>query len=121
MDLPPSQPPSPSPNGGQSGRGPGGRFAKGNPGGPGNPHAAQVGKLRGELLKEMKGSDVALAIKTMREVMKNSAAKDSDRLRAAELLLERALGKPIEADLLERMEDLEQRFTEMLTREGGRR
>jgi hypothetical protein len=41
---------SPSPNASNGGRGPGGRFAKGDPGGPGNPNARRVALLRSALL-----------------------------------------------------------------------
>ncbi len=35
-----------------------GRFAKGNPGGPGNPFTRQVATLRGQLLKSVKRNDL---------------------------------------------------------------
>jgi hypothetical protein len=95
----------PSPNGGQSGRDPRGRFAKGNAGGPGNPYAAEVGKRRARLMKAIRNKDIDQAVKVMREVM--AGGKDSDRLAAAKLLLDRALGPIVEADLLERLEQLE--------------
>ena len=41
----------------------------------------------------------------MREVM--ASGKDSDRLTAAKLLLDRALGPSVEADLLARLDRLE--------------
>ena len=78
---------APSPNGGQSGRDPRGRFAKGN-GGPGNPYAAEVGKRRARLMKAIRNKDIDQAVKVMREVM--AGGKDSDRLAAAKLLLDRA-------------------------------
>ncbi len=93
---------SPSPNGRQTG----GRFAKGNAGGPGNPFAAEVGKLRARPYKAIKAKDIDAAVKVMREVMEKG--KDSDRLAAARLLLDRAMGAPVEADVLERIERLEQ-------------
>jgi hypothetical protein len=95
----------PSPNGEQTGRDTRGRFAKGNRGGPGNPFAAEVGKRRARLMKAITDRDVDQAVKVMREVMKKG--KDSDRLAAARLLLERAIGPIVEADVLERIESLE--------------
>ena len=44
----------PSPNGTQSGRDARGRFTAGNPGGPGNPFAAEVGKRRARLMKAIR-------------------------------------------------------------------
>jgi hypothetical protein len=93
----------PSTNGRQTG----GRFAKGNPGGPGNPFAARVGKYRARMYRTIKGEDIDLAIKTIRDIC-GGDGKDSDRLAAARLLLDRAIGPPIEADLIERLERLEQ-------------
>jgi hypothetical protein len=97
----------PSPNGPQTvrGRDPRGRFAKGNGGGPGNPYASEVGKRRARLIKAIRGKDVDQAVRVMRDVMANG--KDSDRLAAAKLLLDRALGPIVEADLVERLEQLE--------------
>jgi hypothetical protein len=98
----------PSTNGEQKaadGRGPNGRFAPGWKGGPGNPFAAEVGKLRARLFKAARAKDVDQALKTIREIM--SKGKDSDRLTAARLLLDRLLGPPLELDLIERIETLE--------------
>ena len=95
MNVPPST----------NGRQTGGRFAKGNPGGPGNPFAAQVGKYRARLYKAIKTKDVDAAVEVMREVM--DKGKDSDRLAAARLLLERAMGAPVELDIIQRLETLE--------------
>jgi hypothetical protein len=97
----------PSTNGGQTARDrdPCGRFAKGNGGGPGNPFAAEVGKRRAKLMKSIKAKDIDQAVKVMREVM--ASGKDSDRLAAAKLLLDRALGPIIEVDLIARLEALE--------------
>jgi hypothetical protein len=96
---------SPSTNGPQTGRDSCGRFAKGNAGGPGNPYAAEVGKRRARLMKAIRNKDIDQAVKVMREVMADG--RDSDRLTAAKLLLDRALGPIVEADLIERLEALE--------------
>ena len=96
----------PSANGRQTdGRDPRGRFAAGNRGGPGNPFAAEVGKRRARLIKAIRDKDMNQAVKVMREVMADG--KDSDRLAAAKLLLDRAIGPIVEADLIRRLEILE--------------
>ena len=91
----------PSPNG-DSGRDASGRFTAGNRGGPGNPHARRVGALRSALLDAVSDDD-------MRAVIANvvAQAKEGD-VAAAKVLFERALGKPQESDLLERLEHLEE-------------
>jgi hypothetical protein len=96
---------APSTNGGQTGRDTCGRFVKGNSGGPGNPHAAAVGKYRARLFQAIRDEDIDQAIKTIRAIM--AKGKDSDRLAAARLLLDRAIGPPVEMDLIERLEKLE--------------
>ena len=78
-----------------------GRFAPGNTCAKGNPHAAQVSRLRTALLS-------AVSERDMREVIVRlvQLAKDGD-VRAIKELLDRTLGKPQELDLLERLEQLE--------------
>jgi hypothetical protein len=93
-----------------AGRGAGGRFAKGWKGGPGNPLAAEVGRHRARLFKAARANDVDKALKTIREIMADG--KDSDRLAAARLLLDRLIGPTVEADLIERLEALEAIFRE---------
>ena len=104
-------PGTPSTNGQQTaapgGRAPGGRFAPGNAGGPGNPHAAEVGKHRARLFRAARAKDVDQALRTIREIMARSGGKDSDRLAAARLLLDRLIGPAVELDIIERMERLE--------------
>ena len=100
----------PLPNGDQSGRNEKGQFVKGCPGGPGNPNAASVGKNRARLFEIVRTSDIELAVKTMRDVMRSG--KDSDRLNAARLLLDRALGPYQAVDIEERLTQLEQLLTE---------
>ncbi len=92
---------TPTPNG-SSGRDTSGRFAKGNPGGPGNPHARHVGQLRAALLNAVTPQD-------MREIIAAlvKQAKNGD-VRAIRELFDRTLGKPQEADFIERLEALEQ-------------
>lgn len=90
----------PSTNG-QNGRDAKGRFAPGNVGGPGNPLAARVAKLRAELLSCVTLADMRAIIRKMVEL-----AKAGD-IQAAKLVFDRTLGACIEADLLERLESLE--------------
>jgi len=77
---------APSPNG-HAGRSGNGRFAVGNAGGPGSPHAAQVGKLRSSLLDAITPDDIReIATKLV------ALAKGGD-LNAMRLLLDRCTGK----------------------------
>ena len=83
-----------------------GRFTAGNPGGPGNPHARKVGQLRATLLETVSVDD-----------MRAVAAKLVERARGGELpaireLFDRTLGKPVEADLIERRDELEKYLTQ---------
>jgi hypothetical protein len=64
-----------------------GHFAKGNRGGPGNPFAARVGKLRSALLSAIKPSDLQAIVAKLVE-----QAKSGD-VAAAKLILDRAVGK----------------------------
>ena len=99
----------PSPNGANGtgsgmggGRQAGGRFGTGNPGGPGNPHARQVAALRSALLDAVTPADMsAIVAKLVTDAKAGSVA-------SAREVLERTLGKPQEADLLERIARLEQ-------------
>ncbi len=97
---------SPSPNG-SNGRDASGRFVRGNSGGPGNPHAAKVGKLRSALLKAVTQKRMAAVVAALvREA-------EAGNVTAIRELLDRVLGKPVEADLIERIEQLEQRLAEV--------
>ena len=91
---------APSPNG-RNGREATGRFAKGNAGGPGNPHARKVGQLRSAMLRTVSGKDMQPIVKKLVE-----EAKGGD-VRAAKEVMDRCLGRPVEADLIERIEQLE--------------
>lgn len=69
-------------------RGPGGKFAKGNPGGPGNPHAATVAKFRGALLDAVSEADVQAVMRKLFDL-----AMTGD-VPAMKLFLERTVGRP---------------------------
>lgn len=84
-----------------------GRFAPGNPGGPGNPRAADVGRLRARFFASIKDENMDRALAVIVELMDKTDARDSDRLAAARELIDRVIGKAVAADLLERIERLE--------------
>jgi hypothetical protein len=90
----------PSPNG-ADGRAANGRFAKGNRGGPGNPLGKQVAALRSAMLQAVTPDDLRQVVLALLK-----AAKEGN-IAAAKEVLDRCLGRPIEADLLERLEALE--------------
>ena len=106
-------PPSPNgPNGG-AGRDPAtGRFAAGWKGGPGNPHAKQVGRLRSAMLAAVSDKEMKAIVKKLVQLAKSGSVP------AAKEVLDRCLGRPVEADLIERLEQLE---TLMAEREGVHR
>ena len=76
---------------GTSGRKSNGQFAKGNPGGPGNPYARRVARLRATLLDAVGENGLADIVQGM-----ITAAKGGD-VAAAKLLLSYLLGKPVES------------------------
>jgi hypothetical protein len=94
-----------------TGRTPGGRFAPGNAGGPGNPHAATVAKLRAAIMAAVTPEDIDAIIRALVH-----RAKGGD-MAAIREVLDRAIGRPSDADLAERLDALE-RAAEQL-REGG--
>ena len=100
---PSMSPPAPSPNGG-NGRNALGRFAAGNPGGPGNPLGPQVARLRSALLRAVTEEDMRALIAKLLELAKGG------NVQAIKEVLDRCLGKPQEADLIERLEQLEERL-----------
>ncbi len=91
---------------GSNGRDEHGRFLPGHPGGPGNPHAKQTGKLRSAMLK-------AVTEKDMRDVvMKLVELAKSGNVPAAKEVLDRCLGRPVEVDLIERLDQVEELLKE---------
>ena len=81
--------------------GPKGRFAKGNPGGPGNPLAKKANQLRVALSKAVTVADIRTIAKKMIDL-----AREGD-IQAAKLVFDRALGPIVEVDVIERIEALE--------------
>ena len=76
----------PSPNG-ANGRGAGGRFAKGNPGGPGNPYGRRLAEIRSVLMSAVSDDDLRAIASMLVE-----KAKGGDVMAAREVL-DRMLGK----------------------------
>jgi hypothetical protein len=72
-----------------AGREPNGQFAKGNTGGPGNPYARQVARMRVRALDSVSGDDVEAILAKMVEL-----AKQGD-VPAARLVLQYTLGRPV--------------------------
>jgi hypothetical protein len=96
---------TPIPNG-ENGRDNAGRFSTGNAGGPGNPYAKRVGQLRRALLDAVSEDDLQAVIQAM---VRKATGGD---VAAARILFDRCLGPPIAADILERIEMLEERKTD---------
>ncbi len=96
---------SPLPNG-SNGRAAGGKFAKGNPGGPGNPHAKKIAELRAALIDAVTVEDVQAIARKMVERAKNGF--NSDLVWVKELF-DRVFGKvaaaPVEAEPEQRPPD----------------
>ena len=86
------------------GRDAGGRFVKGCAGGPGNPYARKAAALRKALYEAITPGDIRAAVKALAKEAK------AGNVIAARELLDRAVGKPLEADLLDRLSELESRL-----------
>ncbi|MBS3821970.1 MAG: hypothetical protein KGY81_09445 [Phycisphaerae bacterium] len=83
-----------------------GRFAKGNQGGPGNPYARRVAELRQALIDAIDPDDMkAIAEQLVAEAR-------GGNIRAIREVFDRTLGRPVEADLISRIEALEHLLTE---------
>jgi hypothetical protein len=84
-----------------SGRGPNGRFCKGNSGGPGNPFARQVAAMRQEFLKAVTTEDIAGIVRAM-----IAKAKEGD-VAAAKVVLQYTVGKPAQTVDPDRLDEME--------------
>jgi hypothetical protein len=84
---------APSPNGqtAKKGRNPDGRFAEGNPGGPGNPHGKRAAWLREALLNAVTADDIQAIARVL-----VARAKDGD-IPAIRELLDRTIGRSMPA------------------------
>ena len=89
-----------------NGRDSGGRFAPGNKAGRGNPNNAKAQRLRNALLAAVSTRDVRAIISKMIE-----QAREGDTT-AAKVLLDRLLGTPGPAEILQRLELLEAALAE---------
>ena len=97
----------PSTNGADgTGRDASGKFTTGNKLGRGNPYAAHVARLRSALMEAVTEDDIRSIAETL-----VGLARGGDITATKELLL-RTLGRPVEADLVERLERLEAALTE---------
>jgi len=91
------------------GRGPGGRFGKGNRLAVGNPFARKVNMLRSAMLRAVSTTDMkAIVAKLVTDAK-------AGNVQAAKEVLERTLGRPQELDLMERLEKLEQQLAKVNT------
>jgi hypothetical protein len=91
MSAAPTSVPAPevtSPNSAPSGRDARGRFAKGNPGGAGNPFARRVAALRSVLLDSISADDLAAIVRAL-----IAKARTGD-VAAAKLIFAYGLGRP---------------------------
>ena len=79
----------------------GGRFVPGNKAAKGNPNAKLTAKLRSVILRAVTEAEMRAVTKKLVE-----SAKGGD-LAATRLLFEYTIGKPLEADLVERLDALE--------------
>ena len=82
-----------------------GRFGPGNRFSRGNPHAKRVAQLRSALLETVTVEDMRAVAAKLIEM-----ARGGD-LPAIRELLERTLGKPVESDFMERLDELEKHLT----------
>src|SRR4051794_6788516 len=85
----------------------GGRFAKGNAGGPGNPFARRVAQLRAALFEAVGPEDLKVVLSSLL-----TQAKAGDVASIKELL-QRVLGPPEAVDLMERLDALEAKIEQL--------
>ena len=86
---------APSSNGSNgSGRDSGGRFARGNAGGPGNPYAKRTAEMKAAFMAAITPKDMR---KLARRLYEKAVSDDKHWLEAMKLLLDHLLGKPTEA------------------------
>jgi hypothetical protein len=95
---------SESPSVASNGRGRNGTFAKGHKFAKGNPHAAKAQKLRNALFQTV---SVAKLRRVLNRLIEKAIEGD---VSAIKLLLDRLLGRPLAADVEERLQALEERL-----------
>ena len=81
-----------------------GTFAKGNSISKGNPYSKRVGQLRSTMIDAVTDADMQVVIAAIVQ-----QARDGD-LAAAKLLFDRTLGPPIAADIMAKIEELDERI-----------
>lgn len=86
---------------GDGDRGADGKFRPGNRAGKGNPLGGRVARLRSALIQAIDEKDIEKIVKGLIE-----AAKSGD-VAAAKLVFAYVLGQPLQADIIERIENLE--------------
>lgn len=91
----------PSTNGDNGGRTARGTFAKGNAGGPGNPHAKRVARLRSALMRAVTPDDIKGIVRKLIDM-----ARAGD-VAAAREVLQRVLGPPVPLSFEERLARIE--------------
>jgi len=91
----------PSATGG-NGRNPDGTFGAGNRFAKGNPYARRVAELRDAMLSAVSPEDLRAIVARLVEEAKAGS------IPAAKEVLDRLLGRPVEADLIERMAAIEE-------------
>lgn len=97
----------PSTNGARdrsNGRDKNGRFAVGNPGGPGNPFAKDVAEWRSVFSSEVSLADKRRIVRALKK------KAEEGNLVAIGMMLNRFMGRESTADVLDRLEALEARF-----------
>jgi hypothetical protein len=104
-------------NGPANGRNADGTFRRGNPGGPGNPFAAQAGKRRSRLNAAFREDDEEKSLATLREIRDDASAKPADRITAANAILDRSVGKPLPGDVQQQLDELKEQIDRILERE----
>src|SRR5438067_6619721 len=97
-DPRPTEPAAQTPTNGHEANG---RFARGNPGGPGNPFARQVAALRKVILDRLTEQDLLAITEALLAKAKEGSVS------AAKLLLAYALGKPSSAPDADRLDGQE--------------
>jgi hypothetical protein len=103
---------TPSSNGAN---GSGGRFAKGNSGGPGNPYAKRVAELRAALFEAVTPDDLKAVVASLLAQAKRG------EVASIRELLQRVLGPPESVDLLERLATMEAKIEQLAEDKSWRR
>jgi len=96
----------PSPKGVNGDRDRNGRFTKGCRGGPGNPLGKRIAQLRTAIIEAVSEEDIRRIVQSL---VRKAIEGDTH---AAAILFERTVGRPVELDVIERIESLEAQLSE---------